>query len=566
MLFGLLAKGLRLSPIVGYLVAGIVMGPNTPGFVGDVKLAGQLAEIGVILLMFGVGLHFRVADLMAVRSIAIPGAIVQSVVATAASVGLAMALGWDFRAGVALGLAVSVASTVVLVRGLTDRGLLDTHEGHVAVGWLVVEDLMTVLVLVLMPAMAMAGAGGGGGGGGMWLGLGTALGKMAAMVALFFVVGVRVVPWLFVQVARLRSRELFTLTVLVLAISVAAASYKVFGASMALGAFLAGMVVGQSKASHQAAADALPMRDAFAVLFFVSVGMLFDPRKLLGDPWITLGVIGVVLGVKPTLAFLWVLGSGHSLRTGLTVAAGLAQVGEFSFILADLAGTLGWMPAEGRNALVAGAIVSIGLNPWLFSKMLGWEGWLGRRKSVQRWLAWRTKARGERATEAVAERPGAAAGVGALVVGHGPAGRAVTRLLQDSGMKPLVVEANLDTVEEIHAAGGRAVFGDATQREILAVAGVREARYLVVTVPKAEIARQVIQAAREANPAIEVLSRAAYLLDRHGLETAGASTVCVDEAEAAVALAQEVMKRVGVPTERMKGVVEGLRAELGRRL
>lgn len=564
MLFGLLAKGLRLSPIVGYLVAGIVMGPNTPGFVGDVKLAGQLAEIGVILLMFGVGLHFRVADLMAVRSIAVPGAIVQSVAATAASVGLAMALGWDFRAGLALGLAVSVASTVVLVRGLTERGLLETHEGHVAVGWLVVEDLMTVLVLVLMPAMAMAGSGGGGGG--VWLGLGTALGKMAAMVALFFVVGVRVVPWLFVQVARLRSRELFTLTVLVLAISVAAASYKVFGASMALGAFLAGMVVGQSKASHQAAADALPMRDAFAVLFFVSVGMLFDPRKLWGDPWLTLGVIGVVLGVKPTFALLWVLGSGHSLRTGLTVAAGLAQVGEFSFILADLAGTLGWMPAEGRNALVAGAIVSIGLNPWLFSKMLAWEGWLGRRKPVQRWLAWHTKARGEKATEVVAERPGAPTQVGALVVGHGPAGRAVTCLLQDAGMKPLVVEANLDTVEEIHAAGGRAVFGDATQREILEAAGVREARYLVVTVPKAEIARQVIQAAREANPAIEVLSRAAYLLDRHGLETVGASTVCVDEAEAAVALAQEVMKRVGVPAARMTGVVEGLRAELGRRL
>lgn len=558
LIFGLLAKRLRLSPIVGYLVAGIVVGPNTPGLTGDVKLAAQLAELGVILLMFGVGLHFHLRDLLAVRAIALPGALGQSLTATLACLGLALALGWDWRSGIVLGIAVSVASTVVLLRCLMDHGVANTHEGHVAIGWLVVEDLLTVLVLVLLPAMAASGSGDGPGGAGVTLGL--AVLKIAVLVALMLVAGGRFVPWLFVRVARLRSREMFTLTVLVLAISVATASYVVFGASMALGAFLAGMVVGQSKASHQAAADALPLRDAFAVLFFVSVGMLFDPRALLQDPVLTGGVLAVILVVKPLTAFLIVMAGGHSVRTGLTVAAGLAQIGEFSFIVAELAGGFGWMPAAGRNALVAGAIVSISVNPWLFRWMLAREAAVMKWPTVRRWVERRSRERQRNVRSAspfpAAARP--AGGAEALVVGHGPTGQTVTRLLRLSGVVPTVIESNIDTVEEINAAGGRAIFGDATQGEILEAAGIASATYLIVTVPNPETALRIIQAGREANPQIEVLARATFLRDRHALESAGAGKVCVDEAEIAVALANSVIQRMPVRPENAERVAEAL--------
>jgi len=560
LVFGLLAKRFRLSPIVGYLVAGIAIGPHTPGFVGDIQLAGQLAEIGVILLMFGVGLHFHLGDLLAVRSIAIPGALGQSLAATLACTAIAIAFGWEWQSGLVLGIAVSVASTVVLLRCLMDHGTVDSHEGHVAIGWLVVEDLLTVLVLVLLPALASKDAGAKG----PWVGLGLALLKIGILVALMFVAGGRLIPWLFVRVARFRSRELFTLTVLVLAISVATASYVVFGASMALGAFLAGMVVGQSKASHQAAADALPLRDAFAVLFFVSVGMLFNPRALLDGPWLTLGVIVVILVVKPVVAFLIVLAGGHSLKTGLTVAGGLAQIGEFSFIVADLAGTLGWMPDTGRNALIAGSILSISLNPWLFNRCLALENPLARQPWIVRWLARRTAVRGRDAQQTFNRHPEESDRVRAVVVGHGPAGQTVTRLLQESSVLPIVIETNIDTVEEINAAGGRALYGDATRSEILIAAGLKSARYLVITVPKAETTLQIIQSGREVNPSVEVLARASYLRDRPIFETAGAATVCVDEAEAAVALASVVMNRMNVPEDKARAAVSLLRSELIR--
>ncbi|MBL9126980.1 MAG: cation:proton antiporter [Verrucomicrobiales bacterium] len=560
LVFGLLAKRLRLSPIVGYLLAGVAIGPHTPGFVGDLHLATQLAEIGVILLMFGVGLHFHLSDLLAVRSIAVPGAVGQSLAATLACTAMAMGLGWSWQSGLVLGIAVSVASTVVLLRCLMDHGSVETHEGHVAVGWLVVEDVLTVLVLVVLPALGTQAAGGSG----PWLSLGLALLKIGVLVALMFAAGSRFVPWLFVRVARLRSRELFTLTVLVLAISVATASYVVFGASMALGAFLAGMVVGQSNASHQAAADALPLRDAFAVLFFVSVGMLFDPRAVLDQPALTLGVIAVILVVKPVVAFLIVLIGGHSLRTGLTVAGGLAQVGEFSFILADLAGGLGWLPAEGRNALIAGALVSISINPWFFARLLACEPALARSRWIRLWRVRGSKSRGRHAQERLAEMKADADGIRAVVIGHGPAGQTVTRLLRESGVTPTVVETNIDTVEEILAAGGRAVFGDATRADILEAAGLRTSSYLVVTIPKAETTLRVIQSGREVNPAVEVLARASYLRDRTAFETAGAATVCVDEAEAAVALAEAVLRRMDVTGDRASAAVRHVRSELIR--
>jgi CPA2 family monovalent cation:H+ antiporter-2 len=345
---GLIAKRIGLSPIVGYLIAGVIVGPYTPGFVGDVELAKQLAEIGVILLMFGVGLHFHFDDLMAVRGIAIPGALGQSLVATLCGLGIAVWAGWGVGGGTVLGIAISVASTVVLLRVLMDLGLVETAEGRVAVGWLVVEDIITVLVLVLLPALAVKeGIQGAENSPNLWVTAGSAILKLVIFGGVMAFVGARFVPWLLLRVARLRSRELFTLTVLVIAMAVATLGYVSFGASMALGAFLAGMVVAQSKLSHQAAADALPMRDAFAVLFFVSVGMLFDPRELLQTPWVIAGLLVVVVVVKPLAAMAIVLATGHSFRTGLIVAGGLAQIGEFS----------SWLRSRGPRASCRRAVI-----------------------------------------------------------------------------------------------------------------------------------------------------------------------------------------------------------------
>ncbi len=344
---GIVTQKLRLSPIVGYLLAGIVIGPHTPGFVGDVKLAGQLAEIGVMLLMFGVGLHFHLGDLLAVKRIAVPGAIGQSLVATLLGVGVAAIFGWSLKSGMVLGMAMAVASTVVLLRVLMDNKLLDSPAGHVAVGWLIVEDLFTVVVLVLIPALGDAGSAAGDHGPqrGLAMSLLFALLKLAVLVALLLLAGSKIIPWIMVKVAKLRSHELFTLTVLVMAIAVAAGSQYLFGASMALGAFLAGMVVGQSPVSQQAAADVLPLRDAFAVLFFSSVGMLFDPKFVIHEPLLVLSCLSIVMVGKPLAAMAIVAILGYPARTGIIVAFGLAQIGEFSFILSELGKT----PQTGRR-------------------------------------------------------------------------------------------------------------------------------------------------------------------------------------------------------------------------
>src|SRR5688572_7015277 len=360
LLFGFVARLLGLSPIVGYMLAGVAVGPHTPGFVADQELASQLSEIGIALLMFGVGLHFSLADLLAVRRIAVPGAVVQSVLATAAGVAVAAAVGWTFAAGLVFGLALSVASTVVLVRGLTDHRLLASPQGHAAIGWLVVEDLFTVLILVALPALAATGE----------RSLPAILGatglKMLGLSAVY-VAGIFVVPRFLLLVARLRSRELFTLAVLAIALGVAWGSAELFSVSMALGAFLGGMVVGQSELSHQAAADALPLRDAFAVLFFVAVGMLFDPSFVLQRPLLVLATLFIVLLVKPVSALLITLAVGYPIRTGVTVAAGLAQIGEFSFIVAGLGKSLDLVPEDAYQAIVAAALVSIALNPLGFA-------------------------------------------------------------------------------------------------------------------------------------------------------------------------------------------------------
>ena len=560
--FGLIAKRCGLSPIVGYLIAGIAVGPHTPGFVGDGHLAPQLAEIGVILLMFGVGLHFHLKDLLAVRSIAIPGALGQSVVAAGVSMAIAMACGWTWSQGLVLGIATAVASTVVLLRVLMDNNSLETPSGHVAVGWLIVEDLITVLVLVLLPAFAVKSSEGDAAG---FLHIvksaGIAVLKLSVLVAIIAAAGARFVPWLLHRVASLRSRELFTLCVLVMSIAVAAAAYQVFGASMALGAFLAGMMVGQSEYSHQAAAEALPLRDAFAVLFFVSVGMLFDYRVVIQQPWLVAGVAAVILIVKPLIAFVIVLLCRHTVKTGLIVAGGLAQIGEFSFILADVAKAHGLLPVEGSAVLVAGAILSISINPIVFRGLLKLEPWIERHGNWARWLTQRSQAHGTAINASLpAEQK---QGVQAIVIGHGPVGETVAKLLREFEIEPMIIEINVDTVAELRAQGHRALFGDATRPDILKEAGVKQARYLVLTMPDASVRHGIINAARELNPQIRILTRARYLAEQSSLRDAGVTVICFDEAEAAAGLAEGLLADVGVPTERVNQEVLRIRAALG---
>ena len=555
LLFGLLAKRLGLSPIVGYLLAGVVIGPYTPGVVGDAKIASQLAEIGVILLMFGVGLHFSLKDLLAVRSIAIPGALGQSTVATIACTVLAVGLGWSWHAGLILGIAVSVASTVVLLRALLDQHMVDTPEGHAAVGWLIMEDIITVLVLVLLPPLAATT----GNGAGLWQTIAIAVLKLAVLTAIVLLAGARFVPWLLLRMARLRSRELFTLSVLVMAICVATVSYVAFGASLALGAFLGGMVVGQSKVSDQAAADVLPLRNAFAVLFFVAVGMLFDYRAILESPGLLLGVLAVILLIKPLAALGIVIICGHSLRTALTVAGGLAQVGEFSFILGDTAKSLGFLPGNGNSVLVAAAVVSISLNPLLFNRMLALEQLLSRRPLLAKWRAGRREKLGTHANEVARERM---QDPGAIVVGYGPVGQTVTRLLAEFQINPMIVETNVDVVVELQQLGKQALFGDASRPEILRAARLDAAAYLIVTVPHADISLRVIQSAREVAPLVRIIARAEYINQSDAFWQAGAAIVRYDEAESAAALAEALLQDIDVPADQIDALVSGIRNEL----
>lgn len=389
-LFGFAAVRLRLPPLVGYLVAGIVVGPHSPGFVADAGLAGQLAEIGVVLLMFGVGLHFSAADLMAVRRIAIPGAVGQIVLATLMGAGLAMAWGWSFGAGVVLGLALSVASTVVLLKALEERNALDSANGRVAVGWLIVEDLAMVLALVLLPALAelLGGAvpDGQAGTGSLAFDLAVTLGKVVLFVVLVLTIGPKLVPWVLGQVARAGSRELFTLSVLAVALGIAFGSAALFGVSLALGAFFAGVVLSESEFSQKAAAESLPLQDAFAVLFFLSVGILFDPGVVIRQPLAVLAVVALIMAGKSVIALAIVLALRYPLATALTVAASLAQVGEFSFILAGLGVAYGLLPTAGRDLILAGALLSIALNPLAFAAADGVQRLAGRRPRLRAWV------------------------------------------------------------------------------------------------------------------------------------------------------------------------------------
>jgi monovalent cation:H+ antiporter-2, CPA2 family len=549
LVLGYLTHRLRLSPLVGYLLAGIAVGPNTPGFVADRHLAEQLAEVGVILLMFGVGLHFHLKELLAVRRIALPGAAVQSLVATALGAVAARAFGWDWAAGVVYGLAVSVASTVVLTRVLADHNDLHTPTGHIAVGWLVVEDLFTVALLVLLPALFADNQVGGGG---LALALGLAALKIGVLVVVTLWVGGRLIPWLLGRVAQTRSRELFTLTVLVVALGIAVGSATLFGVSMALGAFLAGMVVGRSDFSLRAAAEVLPMRDAFAVLFFVSVGMLFDPRSLLEAPGLVAATLGVVLLGKPLAALGIVLVLGYPVRVALAVAVALAQIGEFSFILAALARGLGVLPEAATNALVAVAIVSISVNPLLYRLVGPLEAWASR-------LGW-VRARARRASPA--PRGEVAARHRAVLVGYGPVGRTLARLLRDNEIEPTVIELNLETVRRLDEEGLAAVYGDASHPETLKAAGVERAASLILSPSGLQNAAEIIRLARELNPEVRVLVRCAYLRERAALRQAGADTVLTGEGEVALAMTESVLRGLGATPEQIDRERDRVRADL----
>jgi CPA2 family monovalent cation:H+ antiporter-2 len=578
-LLGLLTQWCGLSPIVGYLLAGVLIGPYTPGIVGDKDSAHQLAEVGVILLMFGVGIHFHLKDLLAVKWIAIPGAVGQSVIATLVAMAVFYAFGFSLKAGAVLGMAMAVASTVVLMRVLIDADMLSSPQGHAAVGWLLVEDILTVIVLVLIPIMGNGGgeteqlAGGetqqvAGGLQAFAIALGIALFKLAMLVTIMVVVGSRVIPWVLVQVARLRSRELFTLTVLVFSIAMAAAAFRFFGASPALGAFLAGMLVAQSPVSHQVAADALPMRDAFAVIFFVSVGMVFDPAFIVQQPLMIVAALGIILLVKPLAALLIVGVLGHSVRTALTVALGLAQIGEFSFILSELAHQHGLFPKadnSGHNVLVAAAIISITLNPLLFRMLLPIENWL--RRYPRLWLLLNGRAERNARSINLSTEEKLTVGKGtderlAIVVGFGPVGRAVHRLLSDAGLTTVVIDLNVDTVSELTSRGQLAIFGDASHESILEQAGMERASHLVLTLPHSSARIAVVTAARNINTDARILVRAHYLREREDLERAGASAAVFEEAEVAVALARLVLANTGAQRDVMEQKIRDLRLQL----
>ena len=561
---GIITQKLRLSPIVGYLLAGVAIGPFTPGFVGDPTLAPQLAEIGVILLMFGVGLHFHLKDLLAVRTVAVPGAVGQSLVATILGVVVAMAFGLPFKLGLVLGMATAVASTVVLIRGLSDNKMLDTPHGHVAVGWLIVEDIFTVVLLVLIPALGTgtdAAAAGGASGSPLWLTLLIALAKLGAMVAVLLVGGAKLVPWIMVQVARLRSRELFTLTILVMAIATAAGSAYVFGASMALGAFLAGMVVGQSPVSQQAGADALPLRDAFGVLFFASVGMLFDPTFILREPLLVAASLAIIMIGKPLAALVIVAVMGYPLRTGLTVALGLAQIGEFSFILSDVARQHGLMNEAGHNVIVACAILSISVNPFLFRLIAPLEAAIQRSPRLGRLLNRRTQQREGRMNAQAAELIERSAEPLAVIVGYGPVGKSVDDILRKDGTRTVVVDLNMDTIQELTKAGRAAIFGDAFNIEVMHAA-LGPATYVIITLPHAANRDPLIAAAKLINPNVKVFVRARYIREREELEQVGADAACFEEVEAAVALAKLVLADRGKDAEQIRHETTRIRQQL----
>ena len=544
LLLGLIANRMKLPALVGYLLAGIILGPATPGFVADPELSQQLSEIGVILLMFGVGLHFSIEDLRLVRRIALPGAIVQIIVATALGMGVATLWGWNPGESLVFGLALSVASTVVLIRALEQRGQLQSVNGRIAVGWLIVEDLVMVLVLVLLPPLAG------------WLGSSTvelpkevgpslletlmvAVGKILILVGLMFVVGRRVFPWLLGYVADTGSRELFTLTVIAVAIGIAYSSAQLFGASLALGAFIAGMVMRESHLSHRAAEESLPLRDAFSVLFFVSVGMLFDPKVLIELPLQVLAVVAIIVVGKTLAAFMLVLAFRYPLNTALTVSASLAQIGEFSFILGGLGVSLGLLSNEGMSLILAGSLISISLNHLLFRAIEPAQVWIRSRSKLARAM--------ERSDDPLAELPRIVESselTGHVVlVGYGRVGRRIGEALTAHGVRFVVAEQNRELVESLRKHGSHAVAGDASDPVVLVQAHIARARILVIATPDTFQVRRMLEIARTLNPQIETIVRTHSEEEAVLLRNEKAGTVFLGEHELALSMTRYVLEK-----------------------
>ena len=541
LVLGFLATRVRLPALVGYLLAGVVIGPYTPGFVADAAMASQLAEIGVMLLMFGVGLHFSLGDLLAERKIAVPGAVVQIMVATALGMAVASWWGWSLGGALVIGIALSVASTVVLLRALETLGILDTYTGRIAVGWLVVEDLAMVLVLVLLPPLSgvLGGNTAAATSVSIWQTLGWTLLQVGGFVALMLVVGRRVFPWVLWQVARTGSRELFTLCVVAAAVGIAFGSAVLFGVSFALGAFFAGMVMRESEFSHRAAQESLPLRDAFAVLFFVSVGMLFNPSVMWERPLQVLAVVAIIIVGKSLAAAALVLAFRYPLHTALTVSASLAQIGEFSFILVGLGASLGLLPPEGASLVLAGALISIALNPLVFRAIAPLQKWLLARSALARRLEQRDDPLAELPTS-TDERYLARQ---VVLVGYGRVGRRVASVLAAHNIPLVVAEQNRELVEKLRAQGMAAVFGDAVEPAVLIQAHIARAHMLVIATPDTLNVQQIIATARLLNPGIETVVRSHGEEEAVRLEKECGSTVFMGEEALAQAMAGHVLAR-----------------------
>jgi CPA2 family monovalent cation:H+ antiporter-2 len=551
MLMGFLASRLKMPPLVGYLVAGIVIGPATPGFVADVDLARQLAEIGVMLLMFGVGLHFSFGDLMAVRRIAVPGAIAQITAATALGVATALFWGWAFGAALVFGLSLSVASTVVLLRVLDDRGVLDSVNGRIAVGWLIVQDLVMVIMLVLLPPIAAllgseAGIAAQAADGDFGSTLGVTLAKIATFIVLMLVAGRRVFPRLLWLMARTGSRELFTLCVIAVAVGVAYGASELFGVSFALGAFFSGMMMRESEFSHRAAQESLPLRDAFSVLFFVSIGMLFQPQILVQEPLKVLATVAIVMVGNPVAAIALVLVFRYPLNTALIAGASLAQIGEFSFILASLGVVLGLLSTEGQSLILAGALITIALNSLVFAAIEPAQRWIRARSALARTL--------ERSADPLAELPvtiDQSRLTGQIVlVGYGRVGRRIADELDKQGISYVVAEQNRELVERLRERNVPAVSGDASDPAVLIQAHIARAGMLVIATPDTFNVRKMVEIARMLNPTIETVLRTHNEDEAELLEKDKLGKVFIGEHELALGMTRHILERMGIQRAR----------------
>jgi CPA2 family monovalent cation:H+ antiporter-2 len=544
LVFGYITQRLISSPIVGYLIAGFIVGPYSPGFVANRAVADEFAEIGIVLLMFGVGLHFHVGDLLAVRNVAITGAVIQSTIATLLGCVVGHAFGWSWSPSLIFGIALSVASTAMLTRVLVDNNELQTTTGRIAVGWLIMEDLIAVIVLVLLPAVFGESSNQSTF---LWMVVATAIVKLALFGGLAIIEG-RIVPKILGSVAATHSRELFTLAILVLALGIAVSASLVFGISMALGAFLAGMIVGQSEFSFRAASDALPMRDAFAVLFFVSVGMLFDPKALAAAPGLLLLTLAIVLVGKPLAAFGIVRLLGYNSAIAIGVSVALAQIGEFSLILVRAGDQLQILPAGTTALIIAASIVSLGLNPALYRWTKHWKPGLVRTP----------------ADSSGTNEPAISSIHSAVIIGYGPIGQTAARLLREANIEPVIIDMNLESTRRAREEGHRVVYGDASRPDVLEAAGIRQAKALVISGPPTEHTVEIIGIARNMNPNVRVLSRSEYLKETAKIRRAGADMVFSGEGQTALAMTESILEFLGATPQQIDRERERMREEILR--